>query len=129
MVNGYCLRSVIKIHKLMIGQKMIDYDKPIYTYYYLPETGSEEFEIHDPIEFQSNSRIFNYDGTLDEMELEWLVSDMGEDFSLFHNGLHTYYQWSKRPMIFKVYDDDQEFLGQFEVILHCEPAFEAHRIE
>jgi hypothetical protein len=98
------------------------------TCYYYPDVWSNETpNVEDAYEFKSDRDIHAVKGGYDEWEVEWLVEEMSKDFFDNHDGWELADAWAGQERIFAVWDDNKNFIGQFDVYLDYEPTFRASR--
>jgi len=98
------------------------------TFYYYPNIwGTETPDVEDAYPFSSNHDIHAVKGGYDEWEVEWMVEDMAKDYFTHHDGWEIANNWHGDARIFAVWDDNKNFIGQFDVYLEYEPTFQASR--
>lgn len=100
-------------------------------YYYRPDVCVDEhLDFENAYEFLSNRDInaVGYpNGVYDELELEWLIQDMAEDFMDHHDGWETF-KTSGTDSVFAVWSlSEAGFIGLFNVTVEYEPRFSVSR--
>ncbi len=98
------------------------------TYYYIPNIWErDELNVENAYEFQSNRDILavNEGHKYDDLELDWLVEEMADDYISNHDGWEIAHNWHGTEREFAVWDTDKTFIGKFDVLLEYEPRFTA----
>ena len=98
------------------------------TYYYIPNIWErDELNVEHALAFQSSRDIVavNHGHKYDDLELNWLVEDMAQDYITNRDGWEVANHWQGQEREFAVWDSDKTFIGKFDVLLEYEPRFTA----
>jgi hypothetical protein len=98
------------------------------TYYYIPNIWErDELDVEHALAFQSSRDIVavNFGHKYDDLELDWLVEDMAQDYISNRDGWEVANNWQGDYREFAVWDTDKTFIGKFDVLLEYEPRFTA----
>lgn len=99
------------------------------TYYYIPNIWErDELDVDNAYEYKSNRDIQSArDDGYDELELQWLVEEMADDYVSNHDGWEICENWHGDYREFAVWDTDKTFIGKFDVLMEYEPTYSARR--
>lgn len=100
------------------------------TYHYIPNIwDKDELDVEDAYEFDSHLDIYavNQSHKYDDIECQWLVEEMANDYFSNHDGWDSADSWSRNAIVFALWDSEKNFVGKFTVTLEFEPTFSAYK--